>query len=447
MSNPGFREARAFLEGEGMLYETYDLDALVKHFLKEMDAGLKGKMSSLAMIPTYYTTPLVLPEEERVLVIDAGGTSLRRGIIQPALRDPVIESFSRTSMPGTGEEVDKERFVEEIADFIIPLLPSLRRIGFCFSYPIINGPDRDARVVSMTKELKIRGVIDAYIGRELFEHLGRKGWTNLSRPAVLNDTTAVFLAGWHRGRDDIQRPGGDLHMGFILGTGANSCYQEPNANVRMAAGGSKTGEQIINMESGGFAHIPKGSADEDMHGETMRKDYYTLEKMCAGAYLGPLFQAVLRRASSAGVFGKTSVRLIMEAEGFTTMDLGDLLSGDDTAPSAGLFAGSADLETARGLAALLVRRAALVAAIPPAAIAERSFSRKGAGSYSGMLMSSEGSTLFRIPGLKEMIEDYVCGYVEKRWGIRARIREVRNGSLLGAGMAAVSQAEVFSSST
>ena len=42
-----------FLEANGFACKTLDRSALVSMFLKEMEAGLKGEASSLAMIPTY----------------------------------------------------------------------------------------------------------------------------------------------------------------------------------------------------------------------------------------------------------------------------------------------------------------------------------------------------------------------------------------------------------
>ena len=66
-----------FLEANGLVSKTLDRSALVATFLKEMEAGLKGEASSLAMIPTYVSPSGELKRDTPVAVLDAGGRNLR----------------------------------------------------------------------------------------------------------------------------------------------------------------------------------------------------------------------------------------------------------------------------------------------------------------------------------------------------------------------------------
>lgn len=439
MNNAACAAARSFLESEGMLFESLDIDSLVKGFLLEMEAGLGGRPSSLAMLPTYYSTPLELPEGEDVAVIDAGGTNLRRGIMRPSEEHPEIRGFAERFMPGTRGEISRDEFLRDLADFTAPVLTPDRRIGFCFSYPAASSPDKDARVVSMTKELKIRGVIGTYIGRELLHLLRSDGRTVTERVAVLNDSIALFLSGWHHDRDRFARPGGPLNIGYILGTGANCCYQELNENIASVRAEISRGEQIINMESGGFEAIPRGGPDEDLDALTAGKDRYTLEKMTAGAYLGPLLYLTLRRGGDAGLFGKTAGEALREQGTLETRDLSLVLKGEQSSPLANLVGGGSDFETVRHIASLLLERAALVAAVPIAAVIERSISLHGKGSFSEVRVSAEGSTLFKVPGYKDRIQEYAAAHAGRNGACDVRIRNIAGGSLLGAGLAAVSK--------
>jgi len=57
--------------------EAYDADVLIDRFLNEMEKGLDGAASSLAMIPAYVGIEGKIPPGQPVAVIDAGGTNLR----------------------------------------------------------------------------------------------------------------------------------------------------------------------------------------------------------------------------------------------------------------------------------------------------------------------------------------------------------------------------------
>lgn len=445
MGSPDFEEVRRFFESEGMLYEQYDFETLLKDFLDDMTAGLEGGTSSLAMLPTYYAVPESLPGGEDVAAIDAGGTRLRRGVLCPTDVDPEIHGFAETAMPGTGGEIGKEEFLDALASFVAPALEPDRRIGFCFSYPAKHSREQDARVVSMTKELKIRDLIGTYIGHELLLRLKALGATKRNAISVVNDSIALFFAG--RRESLVQGTGKMdriLQIGYILGTGTNCCYLEPDRNIAAVRDRLSQGSQLINIESGGFEKIRKGPADEELEKLSAGGNRYTLEKMTAGAYLGPLFHEVLKRAADCGLFGKTTGAGIRQIPALETRDVSEVLEHPGTSRLADIVTGESELRRGIHLATLLMERAALLAALPVAAVIERSLSVYGSGAFSGVEVSAEGSTLFRVPGYRENLQRYIDAYLRRYDLAPVMLRHVRNGSLIGAGFAAVSDSSGYS---
>ena len=71
-----------FLNKYNQHHSDISIDEIVKLMLIDMENGLKGKPSSLMMIPTYLSTTGQLPLNKPVVVIDAGGTNLRLAAVQ-----------------------------------------------------------------------------------------------------------------------------------------------------------------------------------------------------------------------------------------------------------------------------------------------------------------------------------------------------------------------------
>ena len=69
-----------FLRDTGMHPDLTDAAALAEKLAEAMDAGLAGEKGGLAMIPGFVAAPEKLPEDESVIVIDAGGTHLRTAL-------------------------------------------------------------------------------------------------------------------------------------------------------------------------------------------------------------------------------------------------------------------------------------------------------------------------------------------------------------------------------
>ena len=86
--------------------------ALIGAFISEMEKGLAGEPSSLAMIPTYVGVNGKVPPGAKAAVLDAGGTNFRSAVVSIP---PKIENKVNQPMPGTKGEVDEEAFYNAFA--------------------------------------------------------------------------------------------------------------------------------------------------------------------------------------------------------------------------------------------------------------------------------------------------------------------------------------------
>ena len=94
---------------------------------------------------------------------------------------------------------------------------------------------------------------------------------------LLNDTVATLLAGKSAsfGKDY------DSFIGFILGTGTNTCYIESNRNIGKVKNLDPAKSQIINIESGNFRKVPQTDLDIIFDNTTVNPGDYKFEKMFA----------------------------------------------------------------------------------------------------------------------------------------------------------------------
>ncbi|MEE9368224.1 MAG: hypothetical protein V3V05_05095 [Pontiella sp.] len=105
-------DIKAWLKEQLVSVEAYKPEALLASFLEEMEKGLNGEASSLAMIPAYVGTQRNIPAGKSVAVIDAGGTNLRIGLATFNDAGEIeLSSFSKQAMPGRDEETSAAGFL------------------------------------------------------------------------------------------------------------------------------------------------------------------------------------------------------------------------------------------------------------------------------------------------------------------------------------------------
>lgn len=417
--------------------KSYQMDAsdinpaeLIDAFLDQMQRGLEGKKSSLAMLPTYLTPAFDVPSDKPVLVADAGGTNFRSAIVWfDENKKPVIEKLNVYKMPGVEKPVDKQEFFAQMARYVQLLTAQAQKMGFCFSYPVEMLPDKDGKILHFSKEIKVSGIGGQLVGKGLQQALKQAGAT-VDHIVLLNDTVAVMLAGC--GYQNRQFGG---FIGFILGTGTNCCYCERNSAIKKIKSDRPDESQIINIESGGMTKVHRGKLDLAYDKTTQSPGFYPFEKMIAGAYLGGLFSFVLAQAAKDRVIDGSVKDDLISLPAVNTKAMNDFLLypyGDNLL--ADLFKSRpSDAAVAFGIADRLVERAAKLTACNLSAVVLKS--GQGKDPSKPVAIVAEGTTFYHLRLLKARTEFYLKQILEQKYKRFVEVISVDNATLIGAAIA------------
>ncbi|MEG0036084.1 MAG: hypothetical protein RR743_05425 [Oscillospiraceae bacterium] len=287
-----------FLREALMHPELCDIRETAARFEDEMEAGLRGAPSSLRMIPTYIGANGEPPEDTPVIAIDAGGTNLRVGLVRFHGGVPQVSRVTRCAMPGSRGEISADEFFEKLAESVFPLTEESDNIGFCFSYPAEIFPNKDGKILCLTKEVKVKNLSGMVLGASLIEKLREMGLAKPLKFTLLNDTAASLMGGLAclplQSRDGL--------AGLILGTGCNSCYLERGEKILKL---SNAADMIVNCESGNFSGVLRGKSDIMTDEASDNPGKYWMEKMLAGVYHGKVITNTALLAARAGLLTET----------------------------------------------------------------------------------------------------------------------------------------------
>lgn len=419
-----------WLKEQMVAAEAYDADDLVERFLHEMEKGLNGEASSLAMIPAYVGIEGQIPPGQPVAVIDAGGTNLRVCIARFDGQGGIqLSDFSKMPMPGRDHEQTAAEFYGVLADALEPVKDEFAQIGFCFSYPATILPNFDGRLLYWSKEIKIPELVGTHIGEGLLDALEARGISG-KQVVVLNDTVATLLAGMARG----QTFNASSYVGFILGTGTNTAYVERNENIGKLDGYLGEGSQVINVESGNFAAFRRGPADRQLDVRNETSGGYFFEKTLSGFYMGPLTLELLQALASEGAFSDTGGAALSIMKDLSTIHIDNLTmdNGRDTGVLGSEAFTDADRETMKTVFMAVVDRAALLTAVNITAAVVKS----GAGHdpQRPVCVNIDGSTYYKTFQLADKIQARLKGLLSAR-GLHIRCIQVEDAPVAGAAIA------------
>lgn len=425
-------KAAAFLDRHGLGPDAVDPEAALKAFLAEMDRGLAGADSSLAMLPSFIAVDRPLPSGKPVIVMDSGGTNLRVAVVTfDATGTPAVRRLTRNPMPGTAGRLSAEAFFQAMLECLLPVIGESDAIGWCFSYPVEITPRRDGRLLAWTKQVQAPEVVGECVGSRLLALLRARGRDPLV--TVLNDTVAALLAAKAAG--PLRRYA--TYVGFILGTGTNTAYVERNRLIAKRADLDPEGAQPVNVESGGFTGCPRTDIDAAFDATTADPGFYPFEKMISGAYLGPLALCLLRTAAGEGLFGAATAARLNALPTLSTRDM-DLFVANPFAAGPLDHPGmpDADRELIVRLAAALPARAALLAAVN---IAAAMIKAGGGGPLHPVCANIDGTTYYKTAGLKSRVEEHLRRLLEPR-GVFYDLVHIENAPLIGAAVAGLTAA-------
>lgn len=422
-----------FLKRNGMDNESFDLESDCRDFMREMSDGLEGKKSSLKMIPTYIALDKDIPLEEPVIVMDAGGTNFRVAAAYfGSEKKPVIEDYNVYPMPGSRGEISREEFFRTVAEYMKPVITRSKKIGFCFSYATEILPNKDGKLLQFSKEVRVRDMIGELIGENLINTLKEMGYPYDKKIVLLNDTVATLLGGKASYPDRVF----DSYIGFILGTGTNTCYMEENSNIKKSPHiAAAEGSMIINIESGGYGKAHKSMIDIEFDNGTINPGEYTFEKMISGRYLGELFFTVVRKAALEGLFTDYFTCRIKSVDFITTREMNDFLHY----PYAGnklsecCQAGSDDHIILYYLIDSIIERAARLVTVNLASIMMKT--GKGKNPCEPVCITADGSTFYKLKLFRSKLEYYIKKFLNEEQNLYCEFVKAENVTLIGTAIA------------
>ncbi|MBN2656198.1 MAG: hexokinase [Spirochaetales bacterium] len=433
-----FTAVKDFLGKLNMFHEQVDMEKAYQHFLAEMEKGLNGEQSSLKMIPTFIESEMEIPVNEKVIVMDAGGTNFRTALIHfDENRQVVIDRFKKSPMPGSDRVLTFDEFFDTLADAVMDIAEESGKIGFCFSYPTEITPDKDGRLIKFVKEVQAPEVEGKMIGKNLLERLKSRGVKRDHRIVILNDTVATLLTG----KASAPERNYEEYLGFILGTGLNSCYSESNENIHKldTIHLDGTHSQIINVESGNLSVQERGKLDKVLDEKTSVPGSYFLEKMTSGAYFGALVSEVLFEAERSDLFDKGFTSELEIAGNLNTRQVNEFLQNPFMKEN--ILTKICDRHSGHNRELLyclidaMLERAAKLIAVNMAGIILKS--GKGESPVRPICLTVDGTTFYAYHKFRFRVEKYLNNFLT---GERKRyydIVKVEDAPLIGAAIAAL----------
>ncbi len=404
-----------------------DINPVVDAMLYDMNEGLSQRPAAEDMIRTFCNPPEKNAAGESVIMIDAGGTNFRSCLVTfDQNGKPSIDFMEKTKMPGIERELSKKEFFNQFAENLEHLKDKSDKIGFCFSYPMTITEDGDGVLLGFSKEIKAPEVVGCHIGKELAAALKEHGWTKKVRISLLNDTVAALLAGAACPDEGNKY---SSYIGFILGTGMNGAYIQPEDP---AYKGLK--KQIIVCENGKFDKVQRSDFDRAYDAKSVKPGTSILEKMCSGAYLGPVGFEAIHAAAEEGLFSEGFCKSLLKLEGLTLIEMDSFLHAPYGTGSV-LGAKAAESATPEDydklfqlLDAIVERSARLSAAILTACVVK---SGEGHDSTKPVCILCNGTTFFKTYKIFPRVMGYLEDLLVRERGLFYEVISRENDITLG----------------
>lgn len=394
-----------FIQNNHLGNDSVDISVLTTSFVSKMNEAIRVKSKSM-MINSYICTDFEIKENERIIVIDAGGTNLRTcSVYFDSNLQPVIEDFSKSTMPGVEKEVSSEEFFSCIADNVERLIDKSDKIGWCFSYPATILENRDGVPILMSKEIKAPEIIGKQIGKELLNELESRGH-NVSekKVIVMNDTVTTLLAALA----SAKTMNCSSCIGFILGTGTNTALEKDGI--------------VYNVESGQFDYICS-DIERKMIEETKNPSIQHLEKQISGAYIGNMASRYAGLALQEGLISNFPDNML------STPEISFFLAKQ---PSVLDSLSQEDRETLEIIFNAVIERSAKLAAANLAAAVIVS----GKGKDHPVLINADGSTYYKTKGYGQEIERNLTEYLNTL-GLSVRFIHIEDSPIIGSALGAM----------
>lgn len=426
-------EVENFLKKYNMHYDDIDLNKCCKEFIDEMNKGLEGKDSSLMMLPTYISIEGDVPTNKPIIVMDAGGTNFRVAVVYfNENKAPIIGDFNIYPMPGTKGAISKEEFFNTIADYLMPVINKSDRIGFCFSFPTDIMPNKDGKLIHFNKEVTIGNMTGVYICDSISQVLKARGCKDVKKFVLINDTVATLLGGIASNNNRVF----DSYIGFILGTGTNTCYIEENNNItKINLSSEKSSSMAINMESGGYSKMPMGEFDKAFDSTTINPGKQTYEKKISGVYQGSVITFTINQAIKDGLFSEEFAERFAGIEVVSMRNIDDFCFypyGDNVLADC-CDKNENDMFNLYYIIDASFERAAKMVTVNLSSIILKT--GKGKNPNKPVCIVAEGTTFYKSKLFKYKLDYYIKDFLENDKGIHCEFMKAENTTLTGTAIA------------
>lgn len=421
----------AFLSSHNFVRHV-DVNTVAESILDDMNRGLNGLKSDEDMIPTWCMPPKSKVVNKSVIVIDAGGTNFRSCLVTfDANGCASISEMEKTKMPGVERELSKKEFFEQFASNLEHLKNKADSIGFCFSYPMQITDNGDGILLGFSKEVKAPEVVGSRIGECLKEALVARGWNEPKRVTMLNDTVAALLAGAAASKKGREY---SSYIGLILGTGMNAAYIQPAIPTR-----ENFPQQIVVCESGKTRCVNRSDFDIALDKKTQKPGEFYMEKLCSGAYLGPVVYEMLQVAAAEKLFSESMNKALSAVKEFSTIQMSEFLAcpyNTDSELARICVENNATDEDYDKLYQLLdavaERSARHAAAILVAAVVQ---SGEGKNAAKPVCILCNGSTFYKTHMINNRVHAYLDAILTEQKGLYWEIVSVDDDITLGTAIA------------
>ena len=252
--------------------------------------GLQAEAREIKCLPSYIPVHEV-PLDGQAMVLDLGGSNVRSALIALNNGVPQIQKgpIERVMPWQRNQPFDKREYLKIQTNLLAALEPPPDLpLGYCFSYPTESTYDRDAKLITWTKEVFVPDTEGLRVGQMLLNYLRTQDQrVGCSSVTVLNDTIASLFTGGIG-------PKVDAYISLIVGTGTNMAAFIDSEDIPKLAQKPVQwkGPIAVNLESGNFVPPHLTTWDTQLDRDSENPNRQRFEKTVSGVYLGRLYKTV-----------------------------------------------------------------------------------------------------------------------------------------------------------
>ncbi len=411
--------------------------SIKKAVIAEMDAGLAGRKSSLAMLPAFCDAASG-QEKGEYLALDLGGTNFRVMLVSlpGSGKPPRVVVEAKYKLLGDHIRTTGDALFGAIAGYLHKFLKEHAftrdyALGYTFSFPVkLLGID-EGILVKWTKDFSASGVVGQKVVALQAQALMEKSVRNVKIVALANDTVGTLQA------QAVLDP--NCGMGVILGTGFNIAVRVATRRIKKDVGSYSSKGMIINMESGNFSKsLPATRYDRQLDRESGNARNQLAEKMISGKYLPQIARlVVLELIRKEKLFDGCVPPVFADKEGLTGSHMDRLEVGTPAEVQElarelfGRVLTPVELRILRRVFRMVSRRSARIAA----AVISGALVRVARRSAKRETVAVDGSLFEKYPGYSRSVMEAVRE-LSGKVGKGVQLKLTKDGSGMGAAVIA-----------